>query len=324
MERDIFISHRHADKEIANVLRKHLLGWGISTDRIFLSSSVENAPQIGGALQGELQKALQEARVLFFLFTSSGADWSWCIYEIGLATDPETPTRIVVIKCTDDAIPHVVKDQVVVYMTNNSIKRLVKQFHKDKGFFPGQPAFSPDLDSGALADRSKRLFEELREVIPRESEHEIIRWGSFLVGIDAAAANGLAEASLEEIQSEKERTKLMNQCKIVEAKGWGIQHFGYNDFADGLNLAKVAERWTKEVGDIKEPSWMAELSEEFWNVATNRRTKFRWVPFKSLALDDLSVCPVVTEARRLKNGGMQFKVLMFYFQGESSLIEVRT
>ncbi|MEE8524970.1 MAG: toll/interleukin-1 receptor domain-containing protein, partial [Thermoanaerobaculia bacterium] len=102
MKRDIFISHRHDDKPIADVLKKHLLGWAISEDRIFLSSSVDNAPQIGGALQDELQKALYEARVLFFLFTSSGADWSWCIYEIGLATDPETHTRIVVLKCTDD------------------------------------------------------------------------------------------------------------------------------------------------------------------------------------------------------------------------------
>lgn len=112
----------------------------------------------------------------------------------------------------------------------------------------------------------------------------------------------------------------MNQCKIVDAKGWGIQHFNYNAFADGLTLSKLANRWTEEVGGAKEPSWIAELSEEFWNVATNRPTKFKWVPFKSLALENLSVCPVVTKARGLKNGGMQFEVLMFYFQGEDSPI----
>ena len=97
---DIFISHRHDDEKIANVITKHLLGWEVSKNSIFQSTSVENATTIGGTLQDEVQKALHEARVLFFIFTSASADWQWCIYEIGLATNPETPTRIVVLKCT--------------------------------------------------------------------------------------------------------------------------------------------------------------------------------------------------------------------------------
>ncbi|MEE8523535.1 MAG: hypothetical protein V3T72_06355, partial [Thermoanaerobaculia bacterium] len=163
-------------------------------------------------------------------------------------------------------------------------------------------------------------FDELNKVIPPESEREIIRWGSFLVGIDAAAATALEAASLEEARSEKKTKELMSQCRIVDAKGWGIEHFGYADFADGLTLSKIAERWKADLGETNEPPWMAELSEEFWKVATNRVTSFKWVPFKSLARDNLSVCPVVTEARRLKNGGMRFEVFMFYFQSGSSPI----
>ncbi len=177
MKLDIFISHRYDDEEIAYILRKHLLRWGISKSRIFLSSSVENPPQIGGTLQDDLRTALLEARMLFFLFTSSGRNWDRCIYEIGLATDPTTPTRTVVLKCTDNHLPSVFKDEVVVNMTKNDLRRFVTQFHKDKDFFPDQPGFNESLETEAMADRGERLFEELRLVIHREPEREIIRQG---------------------------------------------------------------------------------------------------------------------------------------------------
>jgi hypothetical protein len=43
-----------------------------------------------------LLRALGEARLVLLVFTKADADWSYCLYECGVAIDPEqgdSPTR---------------------------------------------------------------------------------------------------------------------------------------------------------------------------------------------------------------------------------------
>ena len=93
MKRDIFISHKTDDASIAGVVKDHLLAWGINLNRIFLSSDVESALRVGEDLDHELLRALREAKLMLFIYTTREADWNWCTFEIGAAVRDRTGAR---------------------------------------------------------------------------------------------------------------------------------------------------------------------------------------------------------------------------------------
>ncbi len=50
----IFISHRHGDKDIADVFTKHLTYWGLAREEIFQSSSAGQGAEKGRYLTDQL------------------------------------------------------------------------------------------------------------------------------------------------------------------------------------------------------------------------------------------------------------------------------
>ncbi len=312
MTRDIFISHRHDDAEIAKVIKKNLEQWAVPSERIFLSSESTSSTMIGEPLDEGVKKALHEARILFFLYTSEKSDWIWCVYEIGLATDPTVATRIVVLKCTDDDLPSIVKGQVVVQMTEVDIKKLVWQFHKEEGFFPGQPAYAETVADSVVEERGVQLFKELKEVIPTESDRTIIRWGGFTLRIGPEITKFLRKVESLKGLSRETINKVKCESEVVSVAGWGIQHFGFQDFTPGYKLKELADRWSKEVDmESDKDAWIKELCEEMWKCITNRSPSLKWQPLRSLRNENLWICPVVCQARQLSNGSMEFDVYTF-------------
>ncbi len=104
----IFISHRHTDSQIANVINKHLRRWGFPPNSIYQSSAATGrGPRIGEPLAQNLLDALSRANAVLLVYTFAKDDWSYCMWECGVATDPQSPnTRIIVFQTTDD-IPSV-------------------------------------------------------------------------------------------------------------------------------------------------------------------------------------------------------------------------
>ena len=77
----------------------------------------------------ELLGALSEVRLVLLVYTVADADWSYCMWECGVAVDPtqgDTPTRIVVFRATED-VPNVLQDLVSVRTSNeHDIKSFVQ------------------------------------------------------------------------------------------------------------------------------------------------------------------------------------------------------
>ena len=55
---DVFISHRHADKEVADVINTHLQKWGIAERQIFQSSRPRQGLSPGDPLFFRAQRAI--------------------------------------------------------------------------------------------------------------------------------------------------------------------------------------------------------------------------------------------------------------------------
>ncbi len=94
-----------------------------------LSSSPNfEGPRLGQPLRDELKHALAAADAVILVFTSDTEDWSYCMWECGVATNPNDPrpTSVVVVQCTADE-PKVFKDQLRVDARNlDSVQGFVK------------------------------------------------------------------------------------------------------------------------------------------------------------------------------------------------------
>ena len=93
----VFISHKHSDQRIAETIARFLRTRSGGQFRVHLSSSPNfEGPRLGQPLNNELKRALAAAETVILVFTTDTEDWSYCMRECGVATDPrdEHPTSI--------------------------------------------------------------------------------------------------------------------------------------------------------------------------------------------------------------------------------------
>ena len=73
----LFISHRHADRAIAEVLRKFVTDRSGGRIAVFQSSSAQaDNARVGRELRRELKEQLWAAGAVVLVFTSPKEDWS--------------------------------------------------------------------------------------------------------------------------------------------------------------------------------------------------------------------------------------------------------
>src|SRR5215472_8598927 len=100
----LFISHKHADSKIAEVVGNFIEARSSGSVKVHLSSSPDfQGPKYGQNLNAQLRKALWETDVLVLIYTSADQDWQYCMWECGVATHPSSsPSNIVVFQCGSD------------------------------------------------------------------------------------------------------------------------------------------------------------------------------------------------------------------------------
>ena len=99
----LFISHRHDDRPIADVLRRFIEARTGGRVTVFQSSSPgARGPKQGENLTEELRRNLWHASVVVLIYTARDQDWSYCMWECGVAQLPEpSTTKTVVFQCAD-------------------------------------------------------------------------------------------------------------------------------------------------------------------------------------------------------------------------------
>lgn len=104
---EVFISHKHEDKETAKLLHQRLDLYGAGRISSFISERI--AP--GADWFEKIKERLSTADVLILLFTSTYATWDWPLYEVGLATniDDSVPCKIICFHPPDSSPPDPIK-----------------------------------------------------------------------------------------------------------------------------------------------------------------------------------------------------------------------
>ena len=159
----VFISHRPADKGIADILKNVLQTWGSDNLCVYQSADLrENCFDEGRCLTDAQKKILTNTNVLFLIHTINDNDWYFCMYECGLATSMNGNEVKIVVFQFSSSVPASLEDQMRVSCDEKSIQNFVNNLHKDPTFFSkATEAFTPNIDKEILKFRSTDLYKKL-------------------------------------------------------------------------------------------------------------------------------------------------------------------
>lgn len=317
----VFISHRHGDALIAQVVRKHLNLWGIANNVIFQSSEPGLGARPGERLTDEIKAALYQSKLVLLLYTRTDEDWSYCMFECGLATDPQKPeqTRIIVLQCNDfESVPRMFEGDVVVRIDKKDIRNFTERLLKEDDFIPGEPARYPDASLETLADLSNRFYEELRDVIFPGRIGERFRWDRFTLKLDDVPAYP-KDASDEDALC---KAIIQSDLVVTHAFGGALMHFGFTDLEGGmrldgsLTLNDLIERWTRDTQDKKPPrDWVKGLALEIYRAIEARPADPTWRPLASAHYRNLYYYVVLNHHRVFPDRSMEFDIYLYDVQG---------
>lgn len=317
MKCKVFISHRHADKEIADKVNVNLRMWGVES--IYQSSDPRFGPRVGRKLTDELRTELYESNLLILIYTFEDEGWAYCTWECGLATDAskEESTRIVVLQCTDD-VPIIYEDAVRVTISKTDIERFTRNFHCEQKFLPGtNQAFQPSIDEEILQRRSGDLFKDLQKVIPSGKMEPRYRWDFFTLSLEPADVRRIKEESERNLPDVI--TLISEKAIVKSAFGDASRHFGYQSFPQGTTLQDVIERWKNETEGKYDSEWTKDLKNEIMRAINDYAAKPSSNSFHTAREGAKWLfLPIVNQARIFPDESMEFDVYLYEMQPQLS------
>lgn len=293
----LFISHRHADRPIADIVRRFVTDRSGGRISVFQSSSADaEGARVGRELRRELKENLWKAGVVVLIYTSADEDWSYCMWECGVATRPQSPeTRIVVFQCGPQP-PTVYQDAVRVDARDaTEIQKFVSDFLTSQDFFPQNdeaiaPGFSPNGD-------------EVREAT-RQLHEALSGFGSADGGEDWATVPFLslqltyAEVdSIRELNEEQGADSVQEAARVSDIDSEAKRLFGLGQIEQLVPFARLIEAW--QDGRPGDPTrWIEDLMEQIRVGSQWRMPRFRWQLMRSVNdTDNARYAPVVTRVR---------------------------
>lgn len=307
-ERKIFLSHRFADKQIANVVRRHLGIWGFDTT-IFQASAPGHGTRVGEHIADEIKDALHRAKLVILIYTLTDHDWSFCMWECGLATHPKkADTRTIVLQCNAHDTPRIFEGQLLIRVDQESIKNFTMQFHRDDDFLPGEPAIRADIKDETIADLSDRFYYDLCEVIAPGQREERYRWDSLTLQLTQEEL-----AAIKSLDEQDALQAIQDKCRIAHQFGEALKHFGYANLEPDLKLSHLVERWSQRTQgrDNVSSEWIKELQSEIYRAIDNSPANPEWKALNSANYVGSWFYPVVNHVRIVPDGSMEFDIYIY-------------
>lgn len=166
----LFISHRHWDAELADVVREFVEDKGSGRIGVFQSSAPEaDHPRAGSKLTPEVHEALWAAEVVILIYTTDEY-WSSCAYEMGVARRRGGGERIIVLH-VGGAPPWMLADSVSINLRKlDEVHRFVADFMTDKHFLGrSQSAITKhERGSQVVARAADELYQRFAKILPAE------------------------------------------------------------------------------------------------------------------------------------------------------------
>jgi hypothetical protein len=310
----VFISHRHQDKPLADVIARFLRGSSGGRVDVFQSSDAESdGPRAGGNLTDQLRDALWKAGLVILLYTRQDADWAWCMFECGLALQPNTPdTRLKVFTCGNPGPPQFLGRVVVKTTERADVQRFTNDYLTEADFFPDlhekvAPGFFPN--DANVVEAAGRLFTDLQGIdLPQEEK--IDEWPAFpFLQLEIAAEDAIRlAADIPRDVRLRETREVLLAAPITDSDSEGARIFGRRTLDPGTTFGSLLKGWCDTFGDPS-PAWMDALVPQVSQAIQWAWPNLRWELMRSIDDRDATLYgPVVTRIRRWPSKRMQFDV----------------
>ena len=310
----IFISHKHTDRAIANVIRSFLTEQSSGKVRVFQSSEASaEGPRIARSLRTELTDALWEAKAVILVYTTQDKDWGYCMWECGVATHPGSPdTKIIVLQCADTA-PELFAGQLHLNAKQKpSVERFVREFMTDPHFLPDTTEAITGYQSSdpKVALAATRLFDDLQAVLPEGPVQEWPAHPFIQLQLTSDAAKKIKDAPVEGRASIAKQV-VTSEALISDADRVAESLFGMADFQPGLTLGGLFDIW-RPAHPHASDAWVGNLADQVGRAAQWQFPDLKWTAM-SVAGDRL-YAPVLTRVRQHPpKGDLEFDVYLYPF-----------
>ncbi len=313
----LFISHKHADKEIATALSAWIKKFAGRKLDIFQSSSTDEkdkSVKLGSNINTSIKSALWHCDTLVLIYTSEDADWSYCMYECGLATVPESPdTKIIVFQCGSEA-PAPFKDQLRVNVRSAAdIKKFANELLKGTSYFPSLKGASldPDMYEETVTDASAELFEKLSKVLPKDLPGAIEEWPAWpylkiQLSLDELDAIKNATSS----QRKEVGREALKQNAVIVNDGQDIASvFGLTDIKQ-MKFAEVFKQW-KESFPNEDDTWFNSCCDQMVTASQKRLPAIDMASFRGVK-DGTQYTPILSRVKKLSfANAIQFDLYLY-------------
>jgi hypothetical protein len=309
-----FISHKHADADVAKVFADFVSTQSGGRVRVHLSSSWEYDGPRYGNLNAELTKALWEAEALLLVYTQSDQDWSYCMYEWGVTQKSSPVTRTVLFQCAD-AVPAPLGNEVRYNArSDDDIRKFVNSFLTDTNFFPARAEsvteFLPHSDQ--VKSASQKLRDDLRRLIRGDrGSKPVALWPYLRIELpleSIEAIKGAAEgASMDVTRAIMERSATLSASNARAA-----QIFGKADLNDGMPFFDLVTAWRGAFSG-REAGWFDALCSQVRSASQGSLPEVTWTCITQVG-GHQQYLPVVSTARQINAGrATLFEIWLYDF-----------
>jgi len=310
----LFISHKHSDRAIAETIARFVKTRTAGNVRVHLSSSPNfEGPRLGKPLNEELKRALAAAEAVILVFTSETEDWSYCMWECGIATNPNDPrpTSVVVVQCGQDE-PKPFADQLRVDARNlDSVQTFVKTLLTGTDLFARHeaPVTGFAAEGSEVKDFATELHGELGAVLPSGggAERSTPTSPYLRIRLDHDAAEELRTAYLD---GDPETCLPIIETKTEIADSAGASSVFNMRLEPQATLGDVLAAWRREHRDDGEARWFSALAEQVEAALVGALRPVKWAPYQTTT--GRADVPYVAASRRVATG-VEFDVYIVPF-----------
>jgi hypothetical protein len=284
---EIFISHKHSDRAIAETLARFMRTACAGNAHIHLSSSPDfDGPRFGHSLNAELKRALGHAELITLVYTTELEDWSYCMWECGVATDPndQHPTSVVVLQCTSDRPKPFADQHRVDTRSLDSVKAFVKALLTTTDLFPrrqrpitGFKAEGPEIEefAGDLHTKLAKVLPSLPGPVGTEPTSPYLKIH-------------LAAHAVEQLRGAYRAGDADKCVDIVEADARITEQIQAHTLFDmrldaKSTLGDVLANWRSDQAHRdEEPRWFSALTEQITAAVSGRHRAVKWAPYQTM------------------------------------------
>jgi hypothetical protein len=325
MTYNLFISHKHSDARIAQVVADFVESRTLGQVSVHMSSDPRyKGPRLGKNINQELCAALYDCDVLFLLYASADEDWSYCMFECGVATDPQSPrTNIIVFQCGAD-VPKPFADQLRVNVRDlKDLRKFTKAFFTDPGFFPeADAAFAPNFSEDRCDEAARQLYDALAApgILPpleREPIEDVRAWPLLRLDVPLNDIDMIVQKD-DSAALEACRRLLLDRASIIYNSSRAPILFGLDSLPPNMLFGGLFEAQVTLTPEVI-PAWVESCAAQVLRVARRRLTNVRLESFTE-ANGDSSYTPIVSRMRRIPaEGKAQFDIYFFELSNPHSI-----